>query len=155
MLTIKNCQISLYCHSNKIIKELGTTFQFPVWSKKYVRNFCLTVYQYLTKFLFQSAQDSKEIGISGNFTTSNAYDNVTNFKIVYFTKAQKSRCLLENKIFFLQIKKMGITKLCTHLHPAHFSIHPALCNTLNVIRTKILHVIGQFPQIQVEKFSPF
>ena len=35
---------------------------------------------------------------------------------------------------------MGITKSCTHLHPA-------LWNTLNVIRTKILHVIGQFPQI--------
>ena len=34
-----------------------------------------------------------------------------------------------------------------HLHPAHFSLHPALCNTLNNIWTKILHVIGQFPQI--------
>ena len=68
-------------------------------------------------------------------------------KSVDFTKAQKSR-YLENKIlFFLQIKKVGITKPCTHLlHPAHFSLHLALCNTLNVIRTKILHVIGQFPQ---------
>ena len=35
----------------------------------------------------------------------------------------------------------------THLHPAHFSLHPALCNTLNSIWTKILYVIGQFPQI--------
>ena len=35
----------------------------------------------------------------------------------------------------------------THLHLAHFSFHPALCNTLNNIWTKILHVIGQFPQI--------
>ena len=34
-----------------------------------------------------------------------------------------------------------------HLHPAHFSLHPALCNTLNNIRTKISHVIGQFPQL--------
>ena len=34
-----------------------------------------------------------------------------------------------------------------HLHPAHFNLHPALCNTLNNIWTKILHVIGQFPQI--------
>ena len=32
-----------------------------------------------------------------------------------------------------------------NLHPAHFSLHPALCNTLNNIWTKILHVIGQFP----------
>ena len=34
-----------------------------------------------------------------------------------------------------------------HLRSAHFSLHPALCNTLNNIWTKILHVIGQFPQI--------
>ena len=34
-----------------------------------------------------------------------------------------------------------------HLHPAHFSLHPALCNTFNVIRTKISHVIKQSPQI--------
>ena len=62
---------------------------------------------------------------------------------------------------------MGITKPCTQLHPApstptssfqppsssiypyptHFNLQPALCNTLNVIRTKISHVIGWFPQI--------
>ena len=59
---------------------------------------------------------------------------------------------------------MGIAKPCTHLHPApststqliptstylhpaYISLHPALCNTLNAIRTKISHVIGQFPQI--------
>ena len=33
------------------------------------------------------------------------------------------------------------------LHLAHLSLHPALCNTLNVIRTKLLHVIGQFSHI--------
>ena len=49
---------------------------------------------------------------------------------------------------------MGITKPCTHLHSApstsklrYLSLHPSLCNTLNNIRTKILHVIGQFSQI--------
>ena len=62
---------------------------------------------------------------------------------------------------------MGITKPCTqlhpalspstqfiststqlhYLHPAHFSLRPALCNTLNNIWTKILHIIGQFAQI--------
>ena len=67
-------------------------------------------------------------------------------KSVDFTKEQKSR-YLENKIlFFLQIKRVGITKPCTHLlHPAHFRLQPALCNTVNVIRNKTLHVIGQFP----------
>ena len=34
-----------------------------------------------------------------------------------------------------------------HLHPAHFNLHLILCNTLNNIWTKILQVIGQFPQI--------
>ena len=57
--------------------------------------------------------------------------------------------------------RKGITKRCTHLrsapsnparlHPAHFSLLPALCKTLNVIRTKIQHVIGQFPKIQAKK----
>ena len=58
---------------------------------------------------------------------------------------------------------MSITKLCTHLHPvhppypAHFNVHPAhlslhtaLCNTLHVIISKISNVIGQFHQIQTE-----
>ena len=66
-------------------------------------------------------------------------------KSVDFTKEQKSR-YLENKIlFFVQIRRVGITKPCTRLlHPAHFNLQLALCNTLNVIRTKTLHVIGQF-----------
>ena len=145
MLTIKNCQISLYCHFNKI-KEPGTSFQFPVYSQKHVRNVCLTAYQYLNKFLFQSAQDSKEISVSGDSTTSNAYDDATDFKICGFHKSTKLQISREPNIIFLQIKKIGITKPCTHLHSA-------LCNTHNVIRTKILHVIRQFPQILVEKFK--
>ena len=40
-----------------------------------------------------------------------------------------------------------------HLHPAHFSLHPALGNTLNVKEIKISHVIEQFPQIQAQKFK--
>ena len=42
-----------------------------------------------------------------------------------------------------------------HLHPANFSLHPALCNPLNVIRTKIMHVTKPFPQIQAENFKVF
>ena len=147
MLTIKNCQILLYCHFNKIIKEPGTCFQFPVQSQKHVRNVCLTTYQYLTKFLSHSTQDSKELSINGNSTTSNTYDDVTDLKICGFHKSKKNLDISRTKhYFFFKLKKMGITKPCTHLHPA-------LWNTLNVIRTKILHVIGQFPQIQVKKFK--
>ena len=42
-----------------------------------------------------------------------------------------------------------------HLHMALFSLHSALCNTLNNISTRILPVIGQFPQIQAEKIKLF
>ena len=38
-----------------------------------------------------------------------------------------------------------------HLYPAYFSFLLALCNTLNNIWTKILLVIGQFPQIKDKK----
>ena len=49
---------------------------------------------------------------------------------------------------------MGITKPCIHLHPAPSTcLQPAVCNTLNSIWTKILHTIGQFPQISVEKLK--
>ena len=48
---------------------------------------------------------------------------------------------------------MGIAKLFTQLHPAHFSLHPTLGNSLNIIWTKISNAIGQFPQIQAEKFK--
>ena len=38
MSAIKNGQILLYCHFNKIIKEPGTSFQSPAFSQKYVGN---------------------------------------------------------------------------------------------------------------------
>ena len=50
MLTIENDQILLYRHFNKITKEPATSFQSPVLIRKYVRNACHTVQQYLTKF---------------------------------------------------------------------------------------------------------
>ena len=38
MSTIKNGQISLYSHFNKITKGPGTSFQSPALRQKYVRN---------------------------------------------------------------------------------------------------------------------
>ena len=35
-----------------------------------------------------------------------------------------------------------------NLHPAHLSLHPVLCNTLNVIRTLVSHVSGNFPKFR-------
>ena len=34
------------------------------------------------------------------------------------------------------------------LHPDHSTLHPVLCNTLNVIRTSVLHVSGNFPKFR-------
>ena len=42
-----------------------------------------------------------------------------------------------------------------HLHLAHFNLHPALCNTLNVIRTKTLSLIELFSKISAKKFKVF
>ena len=42
MSTIKNDQISLYCHFNKVIKGSGTSFQSPELRKKHARNICHT-----------------------------------------------------------------------------------------------------------------
>ena len=53
MSTIKNGQILLYCHFNKIIKEPGTSFQSPAFNQKHIRNVCHTAH-YLTKFHFDS-----------------------------------------------------------------------------------------------------
>ena len=38
MSSIKNGQILLYYHFNKIMKEPGTSFQVPALSQKHVRN---------------------------------------------------------------------------------------------------------------------
>ena len=55
MLTIKNGQISLYCYFNRIIRVPRTNFQSPALRQKHARNVSFTTYQYLTKFLFESA----------------------------------------------------------------------------------------------------
>ena len=64
MSTIKNGQISLYFRFNKVIKEPGTSFQSSPFNQKDVKNVCHTAHQYLTKFYFDSTQDSKEISVS-------------------------------------------------------------------------------------------
>ena len=43
----------------------------------------------------------------------------------------------------------------TYLQSAHFILHPALCKTLNVTRTKILHLIGKFPKFRLMKLKLF
>ena len=147
MLTIKNCQILLYYHFNKIRKAWN---QFPLSSLE--PQTCQKYFSY-SIIVTDQVSFSECLGFKRNKHKRKFHYLVMPMmmsqilKSVDFTKAQKSR-YLENKILFLlQIKKMDITKPCTHL------FYPALCNTLNVIRTKMLHVIGQFPQIQIERFK--
>ena len=39
---IKNGQISLYCHFDKIVKGPGTSLQSPALSQKHIKRVCLT-----------------------------------------------------------------------------------------------------------------
>ena len=48
---------------------------------------------------------------------------------------------------------MNFRALLNHLLPAYFSLHRVLCNTFDIIRTKISYVIGQFSKIWVKKFK--
>ena len=64
MSAIKNDYIQLYWHFNKIIKGPGTSFKSPALSEKHVTNVCHTAQYYLTKFHFNSTQDSKEVSIT-------------------------------------------------------------------------------------------
>ena len=64
MSTIKNGPILRFCHFNKIIKGFGISFLSPALSQKHLGNICHTAQWYLTKFLFDSTYDSKEISVS-------------------------------------------------------------------------------------------
>ena len=78
------------------------------------------------------------------------------FKKKKLETSLEARFFFSNTIFmFTYILCTGIANPCihllatpstsTHLHPVHFSLQAALCNILNIVRTKISHVIGQFP----------
>ena len=72
-------------------------------------------------------------------------DGLKSFLIQDNKKVIENRALLNPAPTSTQLHPSLLSSI--HLHPVHLSVHPALCNTLNVIRTKISHVIGQFPQI--------
>ena len=91
------------CHFNKIIKVSVTSFQSPALSQKHVRKFCCTSHYYLTKFHFDSTQDTREISIN---VTSIMTSQI--FKSVDSREIQISR-YLEIKTFLLQIKNSLIT----------------------------------------------
>ena len=103
MTTIRNSQISLYCHLNKILKRPGTSFQSPTLSQQHFKNVCHSAHQCLTKFHFGSTQDSKEMS---NFHYEAMLMMTSQIlKSVDFTKTQESAYLVNKTLFFLQRKK--------------------------------------------------
>ena len=80
MSTIKNGQISLYCHFNKIIKGPVTSFQSPAFKRyKHKCNVHYVAMPMMTSQILRSAD---------------------------FIEIQKSRYLENETLFFLQIKKL-------------------------------------------------
>ena len=106
MTTMKNGQISLYCHFNKIIKRSGTSYQSPALSQKHVRNVCHTAHYDLTKFHFDKTQDSKEISKVYFLLCSNAFDGMIDFEICGFHKNTKIQISCERNIIFSSNKKI-------------------------------------------------
>ena len=107
MSTIKNDQVSLYYHFNKIKENPGTSFQSPALNQKHVRNVCHITHQYLTKSRIDNTWDSKEISITVISVTSlcrNAYNGITDFYISESHENTEIQISLELNIFS-QIKK--------------------------------------------------
>ena len=98
MSTIKNGQISQYCHFNNIIKGSGISFQSVALSLKHVRNVCHTAHQYMTKFYFDNTQHLKEINKCNFHHVAMPVVASQILKSVDFTQTQKSR-YLENETF--------------------------------------------------------
>ena len=106
MPTIKNGQISLYCHFSTIIKGAGTSFQSPTLSQKHVRN----VLSYHT-LVFDQISFWQYLRFKRNKHKCNLHYEAMPMmmsqilKSVDFTKTQTSRYLKNKKLFFLWIKK--------------------------------------------------
>ena len=100
------------------------------------------------KLLFEKSSFKKhilKIALLENTFLKNTFSKKYNFRIAPTKIHFQKWVLLNHALTSTQHHPSPPSSI--HLHPTHFSLLPALCNTLNVIRTKILHVIGQFPQI--------
>ena len=105
MSTIKNRQIWLYCHFNKLIKRSQN--QFPGYNiEPKTCQKCFSYSTLVSDHFLNSTQGSKEISKSVTSVCSNAYDDVTDFEICGFHKKLKSRYLDNKALFFLQIQKL-------------------------------------------------
>ena len=105
---VRSCYIVILIKSKKVLIssfQFPTSFQSPGLSQKHVRNVCFAAHQYLTKFHFESTQDSKEISISVTTLFHYAYDDITDFEILEFHKNKKIWIFQERNNIFFQIKQ--------------------------------------------------
>ena len=51
------------------------------------------------------------------------------------------------------VLQQNFKRVLLNCAPSSIHLYPAICNTVNVIRTKMLHIIGQFSKIWAEKFK--
>ena len=125
---VRSCYIVILIKSKKDLIssfQFPTSFQSPGLIQKHVRNVCFAAHQYLTKFHFESTQDSKEISIS--VTTLFHYVAMLMMisqilKYVNFTKTKKSG-YFKNETIFFQIKQENAVRCnsCDNLLQLSFS----------------------------------
>ena len=113
MSTIKNDQILLYCHFNKIIKGPGTSFHSPKTCQKCL--LCTTLV--FDQISFCQCVEFKRNKHKCNLHYVPIFMMISQIlKFVHFTKAQRSRYLENKTLFFLQIKKfINYTSVATLL----------------------------------------
>ena len=106
MSTIKNCQILLFSHFNKIIKGPGASSQSPALRQKHIWNNCHTKNSSVSpNFLLMKIRIHKKWAEMWFLLCSNAYNDVTDFEICWFHKKTKISISWGQDIIFLQIKK--------------------------------------------------
>ena len=116
MPTVKDGQISLYYHFNKIIKGPRTSFQSQALSQKHARHVCHTVHQHLKKFHFDSKHKCNFRDVAMPMMTSQILQSLD------FTKTQKSRYLEKQTLLLLQIGKfINCTSRATLLQKNRFA----------------------------------
>ena len=112
---------------------------------------------YVCSFAKSENYSSSEVSLSSVqlFLSSEALFINSEFDIFVMKLVLSSKSFLSffliYLIFLWVLLNRAPTSIQLHLHPPPLQLHPPppglFCNNLNIARTKIFHVIGQFPKI--------
>ena len=112
---------------------------------------------YGCSFAKSEKYSSSEVSLSSVqlFSSSEALFINSDFDILVMKLVLSSKSFLSffliYLIFLWVLLNRAPTSIQLHLHPPPLQLHPPppglFCNNLNIARTKIFHVIGQFPKI--------